>query len=369
MLVLSGRDCKSRPAQACLQQTGKGGTSGGAGVYFARAMLLAVDTLPVRYVNDCEFTDTEGSGKTDEEEVNNQVTIINLVQNGDFELFSICPDNAAQIDRAINWKSASNATPEYYNSCSSNADYSVPSNIGGSQNARSGSAYAAIITFNTTAPANGREYIQTKLLQPLIAQKKYIVEFYLSLADYSAFAGNNIGAYISTDSIYGNSIIYLPFIPQIIDTNIMSNKDEWVRIQGDFVASGNEQYLTIGNFSSDLNTNFISDTGSLEMAYYYIDDVSLVLDTTTGIKETNSVEVKVYPNPAKNELYLQVMNTKERVSGTLKLYDVLGNLVMEQSVNTPFTTLNLQAVRAGVYLYSLELNDTFMEHNRIVIIK
>jgi len=66
----------------------------------------------------------------------------NLVTNGDFEKYTICPDGSGQLDRSVGWHGiwGGGGSCEYYNSCSSNPTYSTPKNWG-FQFPRSGNAY------------------------------------------------------------------------------------------------------------------------------------------------------------------------------------------------------------------------------------
>jgi hypothetical protein len=65
-----------------------------------------------------------------------------LINNGDFEDYSICPDNVSQLSRADYWTSYG-TTPDYYNSCSEAFEADVPYNLAGFQNPASGEGYAA----------------------------------------------------------------------------------------------------------------------------------------------------------------------------------------------------------------------------------
>ena len=51
----------------------------------------------------------------------------NLVPNGDFENYSICPDHQGQIDRAFPWLRIG-CTPDYLNSCDTTNHAGVPFN-------------------------------------------------------------------------------------------------------------------------------------------------------------------------------------------------------------------------------------------------
>src|SRR5690606_33016540 len=109
------------------------------------------------------------------------------------------------------------------------------------------------------------------------------------------FAGKvrNLGAYFSSSPIqdYSNPgrLNYIPHInfqdwqPAKVDTFA------YTQLRGAYLAQGGEQYLTIGNFDyyKDLkirqpSVGFITNMGicSSFLAYTFIDDISLVTDTT-----------------------------------------------------------------------------------------
>ncbi len=77
----------------------------------------------------------------------------------------------------------------------------------------------------------------------------------------------------------------LNFSPQFQnpDSNIITDKTEWVEISGMYNATGGEKYIVIGNFYDDSSSNLIPVPGTLvgiHAAYYYIDDVSIkAIDT------------------------------------------------------------------------------------------
>jgi hypothetical protein len=62
----------------------------------------------------------------------------------------------------------------------------------------------------------------------------------------------------------------------------------WVKIQGSFIAIGNESYMSLGNFKSDANINKILQypNSSGDVAEYEVDDVS-VIESNSKIKADN----------------------------------------------------------------------------------
>src|SRR5687767_1873782 len=107
----------------------------------------------------------------------------NLVPNPSFEINSGCP-GWPQISLATGWVNPTPASPDYFNSCDTANTYGVPNNTQGFQIARTGSAYAGIISYTSS----GREYIQTELFDTLESGRWYCVSYFISLSEQSAYA-------------------------------------------------------------------------------------------------------------------------------------------------------------------------------------
>lgn len=210
----------------------------------------------------------------------------NLVVNGGFENVTPCPSNQGQLDFASPWYSA-RGTCDLYNTCATNPNFSVPNNQVGSQNARTGNGYSGF--FATQGYIETREYLSAQLLNPLVAGKTYCLNFWVNLADKvdngdTIFdtAVNDIAAYVSTNSVSPNpsNFNHLTFTPQVVNPsgNILRDRVNWQNVTGSFVATGGENFITIGSFSSQANqdTTWLDYWNSNNWAYYYVDDVSLI---------------------------------------------------------------------------------------------
>ena len=121
----------------------------------------------------------------------------NLVPNPSFEDTLNCPTNQAQIYNAPPWFQPTANTPDYFHPCSGTF-IGVPQNWHGYQFARTATAYAGFGCQYSSM--NGREYIESKLLDSLLAGKKYCVEFYVSLSDSSTVAVSNICLLYTSDA-------------------------------------------------------------------------------------------------------------------------------------------------------------------------
>lgn len=216
----------------------------------------------------------------------------NFVKNPSFEEFSTCPDDADQITYAKFWcnaidtvfHAASYWASEYYNRCALGNIYTgLPSNIHFYQNSHLGDGMAgATFYFDKSPPStvfpDYREYVQGKLFKHLESGKSYCVSFFINLAETSGYAHDKIGAYLDDGSINKLAITkateITTLVPQIVTISKITDTANWVKIQGSFISSGNETYITIGNFAKNADVDVLP-IGWSQYSYYLIDDVSV----------------------------------------------------------------------------------------------
>lgn len=210
---------------------------------------------------------------------------VNLVPNPSFENYIQCPNGYGAIQYAINWgklKNGGGGTPDLYNICSnvSNPGTGVPVNSfnKGFQYARSGVGYSGISVYDSTGVQ--REYIQSKLISKLIYQHKYCVTIYVSLINYVKYYCNKLGAYLDSGNVFAPTAFAVASAnPQILNTTQQLNDTlNWMKIQDTFTATGIEEYISIGNFFSDISSDVhVFNSSSIStFSYYYIDDVSVI---------------------------------------------------------------------------------------------
>jgi gliding motility-associated-like protein len=288
---------------------------------------------------------------------------VNLVPNPSFENVSTCPNNPGQLLFANGWYSTTPSTPDLFNACCSISPYwvDVPQSAVGWQYARTGEGYAGIGTSpldTNVSTGNVREYISTRLLDSLQAGQKYCAEFYVSLADSSIWAVDQIGAVFTVNDPYDSSVIFdvLPLSPQVESPFgvIINDTSAWVKIEGSFIATGGEEYIVIGIFRRYLELSI--DTlhfGSWAWAYYYIDDVSVYacpdeisfLNIPTGFSPNGDDVNDVFAASDTNLSFY-----------SCKIYNRWGNLVFES--NPSLKTWNGQYQGGncveGTYYYIIE---------------
>ncbi len=206
---------------------------------------------------------------------------VNLTPNHSFEDTIACPTGLGLISSTAEmWQGV--GIPHHFHSCiEDGGGADVPDNIFGVQEALSGEAYAGFTAYTTGNPSQ-RDYLTVQLEEALQPDTEYCVEFYISLADFTYFGIENIGAYFSTEQVPNNNGSAFGFIPQVENQEgIIADKNGWTQISGTFTAQEAHEWLTIGNFYSSANTNAENlatggETGFTELGFYYIDSISVV---------------------------------------------------------------------------------------------
>ena len=265
----------------------------------------------------------------------------NLVPNPSFENYTSCPTDQDQLSKAFPWFIPTLGSTDYFNSCNFApypSNYDVPLNYCGYQDARTGNAYAGVGSELKDTNFDNHEYMAVKLLQPLKKGYRYSVEFYLSLAEYSTSATDAMGAYLSKDSLidYSNYDLLIA-TPQIKNPkgNVLKDTVNWVNISAIYLSEGGEQFLTIGNFvTNSENTTDTFKSCTFCLAYYYIDDVSVICldcdsDTTvTTVANNLFIPDAFSPNGDGNndKLFVRGNNIQELY---FAVYDRWGEKVFE----------------------------------------
>lgn len=268
----------------------------------------------------------------------------------------------------------------YFNTCfSSSSGADVPNNQFGNQMPMTGDAYCGIYTFSkSTSPTFAlRNYIQTKLDQDLLAGKKYRVAFYVSLGDTMHATNNTIGAYLAPDSLFTSNNGVITNIPQIANdnNNDLSDKTNWTLVCDTFIATGNERWMTIGNFYTDslsaitaLDSVCAQPNAYACSAYYYIDDVSVMLIDETGYEEQKQNNFSLFPNPNSGIFKLQYNGI---INKLLMLYitDVYGKLIDTKEIINITTDYKNTSLTNGLYFYTLRSNNEELNRGKFLIIK
>ena len=303
----------------------------------------------------------------------------NLVINPGFEIVSSIPSTYGEINKAIGWKSPNTVWSELCSELAIQPYVSAPlGNLGYFyQYPRTGNNFAGILTLRTDYDPNIRAYIQGKLSDTLRKKQKYIVEYYVNLANGSVYTTNNLGVYFSNDSFYIQSYYSLLDTPQVVNmaSNLLNDTLNWIKVSGTYTAKGGEKYLTIGCFSAALGLDTLLISNQVPClhcheAYYNIDDVSVTLDdTNSGVNNLYlKGKINVHPNPASDLFYIDVEG-EPNFKGLLEVFDILGKLVFAINLNSTHTEISASILNNGVYYLRIKQGEQIVNQGKLVITK
>jgi hypothetical protein len=123
-------------------------------------------------------------------------------------------------------------------------------------------------------------------------------------------------------------------------------------------------------FNRDVNFTIPSDGvyyfgwkcySAANMWNLYLDDINI--SDITGIEETTtSMNIKVFPNPAKDVL---TVYSSTKIAG-IRLFNVYGQLVLSSQVNSANMAINTKNLADGIYYLQIETKDGITTKNVII---
>jgi len=135
--------------------------------------------------------------------------------------------------------------------------------------------YAGIATYKYSSNDLWREYLEVKLNNILLPNKKYCVSWYASLTDFSRLGCNRVGAYFSYDTLFqiGSYYDYIPVIPYVENLEIVTDTANWILFKQIYTAQGFERFMTVGNFrkGEDTDISEVINPNGVWTGYYFDD--------------------------------------------------------------------------------------------------
>ena len=210
----------------------------------------------------------------------------NLVYNGDFEIYSALPTHMTQVDLAVGW----NGIDSNLNGGCGSPDYSYvgsfmyPCAI----SPLSGNGQMDIGINVDTNYSDGREYLSSHLYLPMATGQQYSVSFYLTnghLTDStygcSTSISNNFGIHFSMSPLTQVCSEVINVNPQLEITSIINSCDNWTHYIYKYIADSSYNYITLGNFRSNVNTLYTyppiydNNISYFAITFFFIDKIEI----------------------------------------------------------------------------------------------
>ncbi len=218
-----------------------------------------------------------------------------------------------------------------------------------------------------------RNFIETKLAQALLPGEDYTLEFSVVRRAASLYTTGDIGAYVSLDTFRYEDWQTQNIQPQVqtLDSIYNSKKDywNWTRVKGSFIASGGEEFLTIGNFK-DYNLNdykkvYIKPTPldtSWNAAYYilrtpadyFFDAVYLYKSTDSIFAVSLPADTTLCPEDSLR-LYANHTNT----------FKIQANKTFRWSTGATDSSITIGS--PGIYWVEVAYNNRWKQYDTIVV--
>lgn len=312
----------------------------------------------------------------------------NLVPNPSFEEYIECPQGTGELNmQVVDWISWS-YTPDFFHPCNNEelGVAGVPENAWGAQEPITGNAYSALFTF-ADYEENTREYIAAELTEPLIQGVQYYLMFYASMPEtiegltgisgppIRQCATNNLGIRFFKDPDYSVfPPVSNPFIPDnfahLNYTELITDTVNWTLIDGWFTADDNYNWVALGNFFVDEETDTEIQPGSVACSgTYYIENVCVA----TSPEECEylmqighqviDISISAYPNPTNSVVTLQL---PQGLHFDWELYSSTGQLVQSFNHISNGYHIDLSSFSKGVYVLRV-YNSTSFKTFKVVL--
>lgn len=256
----------------------------------------------------------------------------NLVVNPGFEIFkkglpTIAMDGFASYGVA-GWYKPTEGTPDWY--CNIENDSNpIPAGFRsqyahGKSDPHSGRAFGGYGSFTNNNPRQHCEYVGGTLISPLQPGRTYNFSLWIQRGQYANQYHDTLGVYFTSEKLLVDSLTYLSYRPQV-EIRIDSS-NAWKLVKGKFVASGGEQYFTLGNFSKE-KANSLKPCGKRKniyetRAYYYLDDFTLADQNPSGPLSISAGQKLIFNNilfeTGKSSLLASSFSTLDQIVAALK---------------------------------------------------
>lgn len=314
-----------------------------------------------------------------------QATAQNLIPNPSFEEFEDCPLSTAELHSQLtNWYSFG-GSPDFFHTCN-NAGLGtagVPHNSWGSQTPIDGNGFTGLGIYAHFSE-NNREYMACALNTPLTIGEEYYVSFNISLYDGGVFsdwhcAANRFGLKFFLDPNYlpePPEATYQPQNTADIEYNVMlTDTSNWTLVEGWFTADQAYNWVAMGNFYTDENTDTLhmgNPENSLNecIVIVYIENVCVAGNSADcdDLLSNNNLsipieQISVFPNPTSHFLHIE---SESIPLGNIRIFDINGKQILIETVRSLTKTIIIEHWAEGIYFLHISMDDGSIITHKII---
>jgi aminopeptidase YwaD len=175
-------------------------------------------------------------------------------------------------------------------------------------------------------------------------------------SDQSGLASNNAQSLVFTQQLANCTTLYSPL--QTVMSNTYASDYIPFEAKGDIITGFYEipqsmnEHTTNDTFAN-VNPTYVFNVGKAALGALQHFAVATTANLSTNENQVNTLEaVKIYPNPAKNVLNIEL--PKHSKDFNVEISDMTGKLVLESKNKNE---INISGVESGNYMVTISLND------------
>ncbi|MEI6881149.1 MAG: T9SS type A sorting domain-containing protein [Bacteroidota bacterium] len=192
-----------------------------------------------------------------------------------------------------------------------------------------------------------------------------------AVADLKLYISNTINSCSVKDSvnvtIHPNKILTNNVISKLTTTGNSTTFDLVVPAYASITLL-NTPFNTFSYQNGIVLFNPKSNFNGKDSALFLVSDGKCIFDSIwlkvsvggSGIKQLESEQLMVYPNPAKGDVTIDITG-----KGSMSLYNLLGQLIMQLPLNNGKNIINFSSLNNGVYTIQIVANEKVLNHNLI----
>lgn len=282
----------------------------------------------------------------------------NLVPNGSFETGTCSSFNGNIHEDCDSWYASiqdpalevyENPSPDWWHTCAIAEGLRPPSTTLGYQHPYEGEGMAGIITYGPNDYY--RELLAIEFTEPLEIGSPYLVNFMINKCAgiFGIYSSNNFGVKFTTFPYYFSPEEAIDNTSHFKIDSVVTDTLNWLLVQFEFVPDSSYQYMHLGNFYFNMETEVISGPMISSFAYYFIDDVSV--SSTLSAESLSKPGFEIYPNPATSFVQIMTPNPDFRFG---EIRDLTGKLLVSFDITGSNLNVDVSGLSAGIYLVRLE---------------
>jgi gliding motility-associated-like protein len=293
------------------------------------------------------------------------------IKNPSFEDYDTCMASVSNLAYCTGWSPPTAGTADWFHTCmngNTGPNDIVPNGAGYLfyQSPFHGNAFIGLYAYDrqyldSVTTYEYREYAESKLIMPLKPNALYRLSFRMSMSDKIWGAKVKcIGAYFHPNAINNSDFAPIQVNAQICSPDYIDDTLNWTMVSGIFRANGNEEYITLGNFTDSTDVLGNIPWGDTSVAWQFQGETYIVIDSLIlEMKESNYIILPNVFTPNNDGINDQInFNEAYGINKfNLKVYNRWGSIVFESNDYTkPFTGKNDfgNNLQDGVYYYVLE---------------